>query len=127
MSFQNFAIRIECQGGIGVSDIPPGCVQSGHVHVCHSIKELSLTRSVHMTTSLVITLHCFVVLLVLLLLSPAAMKRHFFALERCPYKEALHENTGNNRTDSCSNSRTSSPVTIILREFQLSPSGATSQ
>ncbi len=48
-------------------------------------------------------------------------------LERCPCMEALHENTGNNWTDSCSESRTSSHLTIILIELQLSPSGATSQ
>ncbi len=34
------------------------------------------------------------------------------ASESCPYKEALHENTGNNWTDSCSESETSSHVTI---------------
>ena len=52
--------------------------------------------------------------------SPVCMERHFHTVERCPCKEALHENTGNN----C---RTSSHVTIILIELHLSPSGATSQ
>ncbi len=37
--------------------------------------------------------------------SPACTKRHFHALERCPCKEALHENTGSNWTDSCSETR----------------------
>ena len=62
----------------------------------------------------------------MLVISPACIKRHFHALERCPCKGALHENTGSNWTDSCSESRTSSHVTIILKELQLSPSGATS-
>ena len=60
-------------------------------------------------------------------ITPVCTKRHFHTLERCLYKEALHANTGNNWTDSCSENRTSSHVTIILIELQLSPSGATSQ
>ena len=40
-------------------------------------------------------------------------ERWFQAFESCPHKEALHENTGNNWTDSCSESGTSSHVTII--------------
>ncbi len=51
---------------------------------------------------------------------------HFHALERCPCKGALHENTGSNWTDSCSESRTGSHVTFILKELQLSPSDGTS-
>ncbi len=46
-------------------------------------------------------------------ISPACTKMYLEALESCPYKEALLENTGNNWTDSCSESRTSSNVTII--------------
>ena len=49
------------------------------------------------------------------------------SVERCPCKEALYDNTGNNWTNSCSESRTSSHKTIILIEFQLYPNGATSQ
>ena len=57
--------------------------------------------------------------------SPACTKRYFQALESCPYKEALLENTENNWTDSCSGSKTSSNVTIIRHHSQFSPSGAT--
>ena len=60
-------------------------------------------------------------------MSPACTKMYFKALESCPYKEALLENTGNNWTDSWSESRTSSNVTIIRLNSQLYPSGATYQ
>ncbi len=62
-----------------------------------------------------------------MMMTSACTKVYFEALESCPYKEALLENTGNKWTDSCSESRTSSNVTIMRLNSQLYPSGATHQ